>query len=412
MLAPLSSRTRLGISDLSYLLNVPLQPNVYDGTNGLGGSAELKGLPKPVTLGYVYNVAPVYLGTMNLGDGVLHTYQAHWRDVQNFDSVRDQGLSLTDSAGVAPAAGEFRQWKTNGVFQLGAPPAGVVTCDVRGDAVGTYANNTGEILTRMLTSLGAVLSSSLLETQTFTDIDLMMAGEIGIYFGPREISMIAGLEQVLAHAGLLLAGGRNGKLRVSFADPVFGPEIRLTEPDIVALQPVPLPAQLQPAPVNVDIVCERNWAPLTLSQLAGSVTASARRKLTSPGRRVRSTSASLNTRQKPDRVLTLQGLFRNDADAQIRSDQMRDFIEQGLVSFRVVTDRYPNVIEIGQGVWIESYSRYGLEGGFTGIVADWEEIPHACRTAVILIGALPSGYELREDGTLELREDGTIELRE
>jgi hypothetical protein len=412
MLAPLSSRVRLGISDLSYLLNVPLQPNVYDGTSGLGGSAELKGLPKPATFGYVYNIAPVYLGTMNLGDGSLHTYQGHWREVQSFDSVRDQGLPLTDSGAVAPAAGEFRQWKTDGVVQLGAAPAGVITCDLRGDAVGSYANNTGEVLTRMLTSLGPALSSSLLETQTFTDIDLMMSGEIGIYFGPREVSMISALEQVLAHAGLLLAGGRNGKLRVSFADPVFAPEIKLTQPDIVALQPVPLPAQLQPAPVHVDIVCERNWAPLTLSQLAGSVTASSRRKLTSPGRRTRSTSSSLDTRQKPDRVLTLPGLFRNDSDAQIRGDQVRDFIEQGLVAYRVTTDRYPNVVEIGHGVWIESYGRYGLEGGFAGIVADWDEIPHACRTSMILIGALPGGYELREDGTLELREDGTIELRE
>ena len=104
MLAPISSRMRLGISDLSYLLNVPLQPNIYDGTSGLGGSAELQGLPKPVCLGYVYNIAPVYLGTVNLGDGSLDTYQVHWRTVSSIDAVRDQGVSLTNSGAVAPIA--------------------------------------------------------------------------------------------------------------------------------------------------------------------------------------------------------------------------------------------------------------------------------------------------------------------
>ena len=386
MLAPYASRMRIGISDLGYLLNVPLQPNTYDGTSGLGGDTELKGLPKPITLGYVYNIAPVALGTVNLGDGALYTYQANWRDVQDFVNVRESGVQLADSGAVAPTTGQFRQWKANGVFQLGFTPAGPITCDVKGDSSGSYANNTGEVVTRMLTGLGAMLSSSVLETETFSDVDAMMSGEIGLYIGPREISQAAAVEMVLRHAALWLGGGRNGKLRLAFADPVVAPELRLSVPDIVALEPTALPSQLQPAPVHIDIVCERNWAPLTLSDIAGSVTAAQRRKLTNPGRRVRATSTALDARQLPDRVLTLPGLFRNNSNAQVRADQLRNWIEGGLRAFRVTTERYRNVVELGDVVWIETYPRHGLDDGFIGIVAGWQETPHTGRVTMTLIG--------------------------
>jgi hypothetical protein len=387
-LAPVGQRVALAISDLSHRLNVPLQRNLYDGTSGLGGGAELKGLPKPILLGYCYNFAPVYLGAINFGDGSLETYQINWRDHNDVKVVRESGATLTEVTGVAPTTGQWRQWDVHGCFQLGFTPAGVITCDANGDDPTTdiYANNTGEVVTRMLTALGPLLSTSDLETSTFTDIDAYMAGEIGWFRGTQEISAGDAIDQILRHAGLRLAGGRNGKLRLTFIDPVYAPELLLTEPDIVHLSPEPLPMDLQPAPTHVDVICERNWARLTLSDIAGSVTGATRRKLTSPGARVRASSASIDRRQLSDKTLTLQGLFKNTADAQIRANQLRNWFDYGLRGFRVTTDRYRNVIELGDVVYL-TYSKYGLSGGFTGIVTNWEEAPHLGRVTMLLIGS-------------------------
>lgn len=391
-----NAQVRLMLSDLSSRLNAPLQNTLYDGTSGKGGGAENKGLPKPILFGYCYNIRPIYLGSTNLGDGSLETYQVNWRQLDDVKAVRDAGVGLTEktTAGAA-AAGEWKQYKTDGCFQVGSVPAGVVTCDANGDenASNFYANNTGEVVTRILTDYGPKLPTSSLDDVTFTEVDAFMTGEIGWYRGTQEISTGGAIDQILQHAALRLSGGRNGKLRLSFVDPIVAPRFYLTEPDILRLEPVPLPADFSPAPSNIDIICERNWTPMGVSDIATSVSGSTRRKLLSPGARVRSSSQDIDRRQLPDRTLTLPGLFKVQADAQRRGDQFRSWIDLGLRAFEVTTDRYRNIFEMGDVVYL-LYPKHGLNvtggsaaTGFTGVVSNWEEIASKGQCKITLIGS-------------------------
>jgi len=89
---------------------------------------------------------------------------------------------------------------------------------------------------------------------------------------------------------------------------------------------------------------------------------------------------------KPPRSWTIQGLWFNDTDGQTRADQIRAWVEPGLRTFEVTTDRYLNQVELGMACEIDSYPRFSLSGGFAGIVAGWREAPVNGRVTLILIG--------------------------
>ncbi|MCZ8148182.1 MAG: hypothetical protein O9325_10085, partial [Roseomonas sp.] len=100
-------RARIALADATDRLNTPLQPILYGGTGGLEGGADLKGKPKPVALGRVFNAAPVFLGNLDLGAGALPTWQSSWRAVQAHDAVRIRGVAQTLVAGT-PTVGQAR----------------------------------------------------------------------------------------------------------------------------------------------------------------------------------------------------------------------------------------------------------------------------------------------------------------
>lgn len=123
----------IGLSDLSERLNVPLQSEFYLGTGGLEGPADLKGAPKPISLGFTFNQTPIYIGLVDFGDGDLPTYQSNWRRIQGHVAVRERGVTMVKVFS-APGIGEWRDWPIYGCYQLGFTADGIITCDVRGDA--------------------------------------------------------------------------------------------------------------------------------------------------------------------------------------------------------------------------------------------------------------------------------------
>jgi hypothetical protein len=403
---------RLSVSDLTSRLNVIFQQNTYSGAAGLGGDAELKGVTQPFTGGRCYNVEPQALGTINLGDGALYTYHTNDGNIQGHVEVRERGVEMVKVTGVAPGVGQWRDWPDDGVFQLGFTPNGIITCDIQGDDNPSYGNQHGELVNKMINQYGPLLNTSELDVAgTFADIDAVMPGEAGLHIrAGSTMTCMQAVELVLRSGVIWLYGGRNKKLKLALASPGPAEQLYLTEADIARVEPKAAPPQLQPAPLHVDMRAEINWT-YPMSDISSGVTAGQRRKLASPGKTQRSTSTVVQTRQLPERVWSFAGLWRFAADATTRADQLRTWAESGLLVFDVETDRFRNQAELGMGVMIESYPRYGLEAGFSGIIAGWVERPATGRTVLTIIG-LPNGYELREDGSAELREDGTLELRE
>jgi len=395
-------------SDITALLDVPLQATEYDGTADFGGGAEKKGLTKPALFGKCYNLLPEQLGTISGRE----TFQLHSRFTSDVLAVYIRGVAQTEVVGV-PGAAQYRQLLSDGSFELGSAPDGDVTCTAAGDAPVSYANQHGEVIQAMVTGFGPQLGTVDINAGSFADADALLPGEIGIYFpaGDRSSARQA-VERVLRSGVLWLYCGRDEKLALAMARPAPAERLVLKEPYIVALKPRALPSALEPAPSAIDVFTERNWHPL--ANIASSVTGSTRRKLAGPGRTVKSVSTALETRQLPKRRWSIDGLWVVDDDGQFLADSLREWIEPGLRVFEVVTDRYIGQVTLGMGVEIESYSKYRLTGGFFGIVAGWREDLARRELTLIVIGSSEGDtVELREDGLLvELREDGRPELRE
>lgn len=379
-------RARVGLNDLSDRFNTPLQSTRYDGSGGLaGGPAELKGRPMPVSFGNRFNVTPVYVGLIDLGNGLLPTYQTHWRAIAGHDAVRIRGV-VQVGRGSAPGIGEWVDYPPLGCFQIGSTADGPVTCDVRGDApaTGTYAKTTPAVLQALLQSLGPGLSSSDFDVWSWFLIGSRLIGEIGWGAGTDDVNTGDAVNEILSGCGAWLAGGRAGTLRIAkLASPEVTPDFALDQGDVVDCTPSPLPASLQPTPQTVEVLAGRNWTPL--DNLAGNVADADRAALVSPGSYERAFSNAIAARSTRTRTLSLPGLYRNSSDARDRATELRTWLERGLRVFTITTDRYLGQIELGQTGSV-TYPYYGLAAGWSGTVIGWRERIGARRVEITLIG--------------------------
>lgn len=376
-------RARISLADLTDRLNTPLQPTRYAGTGGAEGGAELAGRPKPVCLGQVFNVAPVFLGNVDLGVGALPTYQVHWRSIQAIDAVRIRGVAQVLNAGT-PGLGEYRGFESQGLFQLGSSPDGEVRADVRGDNVGSFASTTGAVLDRLLRSLGAQYAATDLDSVAFTQAEIDLPGTVGFYQGPEPVAASAAVSAVCAGAGAVLAGGRTGLLRLF--DPIATGTAQFGLPPewVIEAEPVDLPASLRPLPTEIRVAWGRNWNPHT--GLAGSVPAGVRQRLEGADEPVaRVTASSTMARVALQRGLDVPGLYFGQADAQARANRLAAWVDAGPRAIRIVTDRYLGQVELGH-VGTVTYPAFGLENGFTGVVMGWREAFGARRVEITLVG--------------------------
>lgn len=378
---------RLALADIAERLAVPLQPTRYLGTGGLEGPAALAGRPKPVCLGRPYNVEPVSLGNIDLGDGALPTWQSNWRAIAGHDAVRIRGVAQTP-IGTVPGVGQFRDWPSFGVFQIGASPDGPVTADVRGDAVPLFVSSTAGIVRRLVQSLGSALGDAEIAADAFAFADVDLPGEVGWYRGAAEIAASDAATEIMAGAGAVLAGGRGGQLRLF--DPIAEAPAQFDIPSawIIALQPLPLPATLRPPPRAVAVDWQRNWAPS--NDLAGSVAGADRAKLS--GRAsgpARAESAIVTARVAQQRDMRLPGLYWAEADALARAQRWRRWIEAGPRLYELATDRYLGAIECGD-IGRVTYPAYGLETGALCVIIGWREAL-AGRRLTLTVATLPEG---------------------
>ena len=363
-------RARISVVDIAERLATPLQSTRYLGTGGLEGPAAIKDRPKPVCLGRVFNVQPVALGNVDLGDGALPTYQTNGRAITAHDAVRIRGVVQT-AVGVAPTVGQFRDWPAFGVFQIGSSPDGPVTADVRGDAVPLYVSTTASILRRLVQAFGPAFTDAELHSDAFAFADTDLPGEIGWYRGAEEITASEAAGQIVGACGAVLAGGRGGVLRLF--DPLATDAAQFTLPAawIIDLKPLALPAGLRPLPAAVAVDWQRNWTPM--SDLAGSVSGTQRQQLAgSASGPAQAPSTIIAGRVAQQRDLRLPGLYWAEADALARAQKWRAFLENGPRIFEVTTDRYLGQIECGD-IGRVAYPAYGLDAGVRCVAIGWRE---------------------------------------
>lgn len=164
--------------------------NRYAGTTGAEGGADLKDQPKPWAFGRCLNVEPVFI------DQIDNVWQVSgYGAVSAIPAVYERGASFGASIGnfasyaalIAADIPEGR-WGTclaEGMFRLGAPPAGVITCDVDGDTTSGFLRRTGAIISEIARRMGVTAkinatSLAALDTAVARNVNIVISQQVSL----------------------------------------------------------------------------------------------------------------------------------------------------------------------------------------------------------------------------------------
>lgn len=257
------------LRDATYWLEKPVQSNLYDGSGTYGGSADMKGKPKPKTRGGtnswpVCNVAPVLIDPANL----IYQYSDGPGTVVRLYEGADLNITFqADTANLyvgATTAGKYRTDNSRGLFQLGSLAQRQITADVTGQFPTAGVVTTGAAIARYLLSEDGALPGGYLDTATFAAIDASYPYTSGIYIAPDD-----GIDAINAAAFMVAGWGgkifpkRDGTLSI-FAprtpSGASGYYARLGTNTVVACTPASLPPILYPPPYRIRVGFQRAWA--------------------------------------------------------------------------------------------------------------------------------------------------------
>lgn len=186
----------LRIRDKKETFNNPLHKEQYT-------SGDSEGQLKPVSVGQCFNVQPV------LTNGGTHRYQFHVRESFAVLDVKDNGISVA-----------FTPLLSTGEFTLSAAPFGTITCDVKGDSVGsTHYALLGDVIQRLMIHGG--LTAGEIDSASFAAFNAAYPVKIGKYITSRTIinSLIS---ELLDNVGADYYFGIDGKARLWVQTPPTG----------------------------------------------------------------------------------------------------------------------------------------------------------------------------------------------
>lgn len=261
---------------LALALSVDTEPfetdvlfNKYAGTTGAEGGADLKDRPKPWAFGRCLNVEPVFI------DQIDNVFQVSgYGPVEAISAVYERGASFGASVGdfanyaalVAADIPEGR-WGTclaEGMFRLGAPPAGVITCDVDGDNTGGFLRRTGAIIKQIASRLS--LSGSV-DGDSFDALDSAVARNVNVFIS-EQVSLIDLARRLVAPCNAVAGVGLDGKLiapRVA-----FGTESMVLDAQGRQMPPVLGMARRNTSPPykRIQMGAARSWRVHTFDEIA------------------------------------------------------------------------------------------------------------------------------------------------
>lgn len=366
-------RKEILLRDLAWKLNgAELHGERYGGTGGADGDATLKGRIKPIAFGSVFNVPPVQINATAL------IYQVSCTSVLAFDAVKDGGASLTIGtdyatydllAAASVGAGTVATCKALGLFRLGAAPVYAVTVDLRGDndtinGLG-YPSTRAAIARRIATGRGNIKlrDPQDLDGTAFEYLDQWQPATVGRYWA-EEISKADALTELMAGCAGWWTVRLSGRLAVGqLEDPAlvaanitldYDPsdtEARLGEPAVIDWQ---LPRR------STVMGWKRNYSPLNVTQIAGSVSQADSAVLQAEARFATSQNLWVSSGYPSAPVVTIDGGFTTEADAQLEADrQARIFSKvREALEVPVVMDPFADVV--GRVIRIANGSRLGL----------------------------------------------------
>lgn len=185
----------------------------YAGTTGAEGGENLKDQPKPWLFGRCLNVEPV---AIDLIDNVFQV--SGYGPVSAIPAVYERGASFGSSLGdfasyaalVAADIPEGR-WGTclaQGMFRLGAPPAGVITADVDGDSTTSFLRRTGAVIAEIARRLDL---AERVDAASLAALDSAVPRDINIVLS-QQITLIELARQMAAPCNAVAGVGLDGRL--------------------------------------------------------------------------------------------------------------------------------------------------------------------------------------------------------
>lgn len=371
------SVAKLELSSWGPVLNGLAQSNVYAGTGGINGSADLEGQPRPLVFGEVFNIAPVLIDPSNL------VYQVHDGQIDAVTAVRDRGAALTLDAdyadysaltGASLVTGEYATCLALGLIRIGSRASGQLTADVRGDADPSYINTTADILARFLGTRQGITAYS---TAGFGSLP---SGPIGYYISDQK-TVLQVLSEMVAGCGGVLGETRTGKITAyTLTDPATA-TIResLGQEDVIRLTPIAAEVPVG----SIEVSYRNNWT-VQQSDIAGSVSAADQADFARESRNTRKVTDAAALNAGANAVGRLRGFFTTESDAQSLADDLAGLhgVERRMWSVTLP----PNYLDLGLGDAVQlTHPRVGTDRRF--IVVGTEFALHQNQFIATLWGA-------------------------
>jgi hypothetical protein len=314
------------VRDATYWLDRPYQNSVYTGTGTYFGTPTLAGKPLPRTRGGtaaepVQNVSPVLVDPVNRiyqytdGPGtVVHLYEGG-AEVITFDS------NTTNLYAGGTPAGKYRTDNSRGLFQLGSVAVHAITCDVTGQFPVAGVVTTFSQIARYILTEDLLLPPELIDVASFNTIDASWPYTAGGYYGTdTAVTGIDVLTSVLAGPGCKLISKRDGRLGLYMprALPTDAHSDAILDlGNIVQIDPVPLPASLDPPPYRIRSEYDHNFTMQTSDMNTASMTAAHKQYVEMTGSFAYwSSTAVLTAFRRPNDPPPIQGLLLKQDEAQ------------------------------------------------------------------------------------------------
>lgn len=268
-----SSVLRITLRDNAFKMDVPASPDTYGGTGGIDGDAGLAGKRKEESFGPVNNITPTLLNAANLVFSVNSG-----RQVNAIPATYDSAYALPTPATAGPDGdyasyaaliaatipnGHYATCKALGLFRIGSPPFGALTCDVQGDNGGTggYVTDAASIVRRIIAVSAPLVD--LVDEGSFLALSAAQSAVVGYYVGLDENKTARQFaNDLLGSIGATGNHRRDGVFEViRFVAPTGTAVDNYTADDIVdnTLKRVTLPSAYNPPPKRQRVTYSRIW---------------------------------------------------------------------------------------------------------------------------------------------------------
>ena len=383
------NNVRVRIRDRQQDIAKPLQQVRYAGNNALpagleGVAGDLKGRPKPLVYGQVFNCTPACVNTTR------KIYQLHdGSALQSVDAVYNAGAALTAGAAYssqadmetnAPAAGQYRVWNSAaGTFiRLADNTAGTLTFDATQGAA-TANRTAGQLWSQILQKAGVSVGS--ISSADITALDTAAPYACGVFCPTgSDVSTIQLLDELAASVGAWWGVDSAGVFRIGqVVLPTVGVSVgTITAVNILSIDRVASKDNGSGIPSwKFKLGYQKVYTVQT--DLEATVTEARKAFLAEEYRRVEASDSSVLTAYPTSPEIEVNTVLVSEANANTEASRRLTLYKTKRDMYQVtvrVDSSLASVLDLGKVVTLQ-LNRYGMNSGkpflITGITANMRE---------------------------------------